>query len=133
MIDRLWAAEAARVDGVTLSAEVVDRLRAHDWPGNFRQLTTLLRTLAILAEPGETLTLDALPADLRSEPDPRRMSTDVTREIASAEDRAERLDERTLTVMRAMIVECGGNVSRAAARLGVHRSTLYRRLAGRDA
>jgi transcriptional regulator of acetoin/glycerol metabolism len=135
VIAELWAAQAARAEGVSLTTEVVDRLVAHDWPGNFRQLTTLLRTLAILAEPGEALTLDALPADLRAPAPPAQPAAApmTARATALADDPPERLDAITLAAMRTTIVECGGNLSRAAARLGVHRSTLYRRLAGRDA
>lgn len=38
------------------------------------------------------------------------------------------LEDAELALMRATLESCGGNVSLAARRLGVHRSTLYRRL-----
>ena len=38
------------------------------------------------------------------------------------------LEDAELAAMRRALAETGGNVSRAAKRLGVHRSTLYRRL-----
>jgi transcriptional regulator of acetoin/glycerol metabolism len=41
---------------------------------------------------------------------------------------AQTLDDAELLAMRAALGEAGGNVSRAARRLGIHRSTLYRRV-----
>jgi transcriptional regulator of acetoin/glycerol metabolism len=137
-IDRLWAEQARATEGATLSPALRDHLAAHHWPGNFRQLTTVLRTLAILADPGEVLTIDALPADLRvgrrttsATPAPAgdgaiRVSAAAPAAVAERSD--ERLDAVALATMRAVLADCGGNVTRAAARLGIHRSTLYRRL-----
>ena len=137
-IDRLWAEQAHASGGVaeraTLAPELRAHLAGHDWPGNFRQLTTVLRTLAILADPGEVLTVDALPADLRAGPratvsgPAASAGGDPIRMPGAAERTDERLDAVTLAAMRAVLADCGGNVTRAAARLGVHRSTLYRRL-----
>jgi len=41
------------------------------------------------------------------------------------------LEEAETRAMQAALAACGGNVSEAARRLGVHRSTLYRRVLGR--
>ena len=136
LIDRLWA-DVAGDERIVLSAAMRDRLAAYDWPGNFRQLTATLRTLAVLAEPGETLDEEALPADIRhagGAATAHRPETDRSRGVAEASprvvDEPRRLDDLNRVAMRAALDACGGNVTRAAARLGVHRSTLHRRLLG---
>ncbi len=45
---------------------------------------------------------------------------------------ARTLEDAELAMMRAALEACGGNVSAAARQLGVHRSTLYRRVFGPD-
>lgn len=133
VIDTLWADVAGR-DRIALSVAARDRLVAYDWPGNFRQLTATLRTLAVLAEPGETLDVEALPVDIRRgarrtpaiDPMPTGAIAEPTSSFTLEEPR--RLDELNRSVMQAALDACGGNVTRAAVRLGVHRSTLYRKL-----
>ncbi|MDK9695765.1 MAG: sigma-54-dependent Fis family transcriptional regulator [Siculibacillus sp.] len=133
VIERMWT-EMAGANQVALSPAAFDRLAGYEWPGNFRQLAATLRTLAILAEPGETLDEEALPADIRCAP--RRIGSfaadggEVAGESRAtiAADEPRRLDDMNRAAMRAALDACGGNVTRAAARLGVHRSTFYRRL-----
>ncbi len=139
VVRHLWAGLGAEDADVRLSDEALACLAAYDWPGNWRQLTATLRTLMVLAEAGEVLPLDALPADIR-----RRVAARGGREavrpmpvettappITVAAD--DGLDAITLGAMRAALDACGGNVTRAARRLGIHRSTLYRRLLDREA
>lgn len=133
VIERMWR-DAAGAHRVALTPAALDRLAGHHWPGNFRQLATTLRTLAILAEPGETLDVEALPADVRragrletSLREAREEESPDARRTASSEA-PRRLDDINRAAMRAALEACGGNVTRAAARLGVHRSTLHRRL-----
>ncbi len=146
VVEHLWA-EVAAPNAIRLAPAAFDRLVAYDWPGNFRQLHATLRTLAILAEPGETLEEEALPADIRGS---RRPPVETVRmPFASGDATAEgpggtvspmveppsggsieRLEDIGSAAMRAALEACGGNVTRAAARLGIHRSTLYRRLFG---
>jgi transcriptional regulator of acetoin/glycerol metabolism len=117
LIRGMWLRLGAQDLGLTLTPECEARLATYDWPGNLRQLTGTLRALIALAEPDRPIGPDALPADLR--------------ETAPADGGAAPtgcLDTMTIAAIRAALDECRGNVSRAARRLRVHRSTIYRRL-----
>ncbi len=103
-----------------LSAAAHEALVGYGWPGNLRQLVASLRTLAALSEPGSEIGVDALPAYLRS-----RWPATAPRLPATADAD---LDAITLSSMRAAVDACDGNIARAARKLGISRSTLYRRL-----
>ncbi|MCK0209293.1 sigma-54-dependent Fis family transcriptional regulator [Starkeya koreensis] len=102
---------------LTLSEGCERRLAAYGWPGNFRQLAGTLRALAALAEPYRPVGEEMLPADILAAPT-----------APPAPAAADTLDALTVEAMRRALDACGGNVSQAARRLGVNRSTLYRRL-----
>ena len=53
---------------------------------------------------------------------------DILAAPATSPSAAGTLDALTVEAMRQAVEACGGNVSQAARRLGVNRSTLYRRL-----
>lgn len=62
-IARSFLVDYAREEGKSLAAfapEVEARLRAHDWPGNVRQLQNVLRNVVVLND-GPQVTLDMLP------------------------------------------------------------------------
>lgn len=123
-ITELWARIAPPPAGPRLAPETLTALADYDWPGNHRQLSATLRALAVLGDGGETLGLDTLPHEIRAahEHEPTVASVGLDVEVG--------LDSITLSAMRAALDAEGGNVSRAARRLGIHRSTLYRRLFG---
>lgn len=123
LIAEIWAAIAPPPGGPRLAPEALDALDAYPWPGNYRQLFATLRALAVLGDGGELLGLDALPQEIRAGRDPAPAAT-VGLDVEVG------LDSITLSAMRAALDAEGGNVSRAARRLGIHRSTLYRRLFG---
>ena len=100
-----------------LSEDALQCLAGYAWPGNLRQLSACLRTLVALTEPGTRIGLELLPEYLRAAPAPCP---------AAAANGS--LDALTLEAMRQALAACEGNVSQAAKRLGVNRSTLYRRL-----
>jgi transcriptional regulator with PAS, ATPase and Fis domain len=83
------------------------------WPGNARSVRNVLLK-AILASKQDHLTRDDLPLDVEI-PD------------RGADPAAE--ERRAPDAMREMLGVTGRNVSEAARRLGIHRSTIYRRLA----
>jgi sigma-54 dependent transcriptional regulator, acetoin dehydrogenase operon transcriptional activator AcoR len=96
-----------------LTEEAEQRLLAHPLPGNVRQLKQSLEVACVLAE-GEGWIRPAhlqLPGDLVAEDVPHGLREAGHRQIAST------------------LAECDGNVSKAARRLGISRTTLYRRLA----
>lgn len=122
LIAGLWTRIASAPSGPHLAPETLAALADYDWPGNHRQLFATLRALAVLGDGGETLGLDTLPQEIRAARDPEPAVVGLDVEVG--------LDSITLAAMRAALDAEGGNVSRAARRLGIHRSTLYRRLFG---
>ena len=82
-------------------------LLAHDWPGNLRELSNVLRVAAALSEDG-VLDLACLPDHL----------------FAGDATAASGLDDDLRQALR----DCGDNVSALARKLGVNRSTIHRRL-----
>lgn len=121
----LWAQVATGDAAERLRSETLALLAAYDWPGNFRQVMATLRALAVLAEAGETLGPEALPQEIRGATPLPAGAPALAVEVG--------LDSITLAAMRAALDAEKGNVSRAARRLGIHRSTLYRRLFGAEA
>ncbi|WP_278487997.1 sigma-54-dependent Fis family transcriptional regulator [Achromobacter insolitus] len=113
----LWAAQGA---GPVLPADIEAILAAYAWPGNYRQLVAVLRTLHVLAGPAGMVDMDMLPADIRS-------AAAVAQPVGDADPA--NLQAMTDAAIRDALAAHGGNVSRAARALGVHRSTLYRRAA----
>ncbi|MFT4248506.1 MAG: sigma-54-dependent Fis family transcriptional regulator [Pseudomonas sp.] len=116
LVQALWARLG---QGRRLAPAALEALAGYAWPGNLRQLAACLRTLVALSDPGDTLERDALPAyvGVRGAVAPATIAADDGR-----------LESLQVSAMRQTLSECGGNVSRAARRLGISRSTLYRRL-----
>jgi propionate catabolism operon transcriptional regulator len=103
-------------------APVQDRLEAYGWPGNVRELENVIERLALLHAAGP-------PARDELEGRLRRVLPELfegPRGAAEGTSRREQRKAQELARMKAVVEECGGNVSEAARRLGVGRSTLYR-------
>ncbi len=95
-----------------LQPATLQTLTALDWPGNIRELEAVL-TSAVLRSMGSDITQADLPSEYRSSP---------TRHGLASLERAERD-----TILQAL-ADAGGNKLAAAERLGIARSTLYRKL-----
>ncbi|ANB17014.1 sigma-54-dependent Fis family transcriptional regulator [Dokdonella koreensis] len=115
LIRHLWRALGGEAAGLAIGAEAMAVLCAAPWPGNYRQLAGTLRALCVLA-PAPVIGVEHLPAELRRVGAPPPVAAD------------EGLQAIAESAMRRALAECDGNVSAAARRLGVSRSTLYRRL-----
>lgn len=104
-IRQLWRSAGGDKRAIALSTPLVEHLAALPWPGNVRQLVSLLKVLMALADDGDTVTLADLPPEYLT----------ASRQALIAESQA--------------IHDARGNMSLAAKTLGISRSTLYRRLA----
>jgi transcriptional regulator of acetoin/glycerol metabolism len=128
LIRTLWKQLGSDDARITLAPQSEALLAAYDWPGNFRQLVGTLRALLALAEPGRPVTPDQLPPEIHIGPLPVVSHPTSVQSDGAEPCRTARLDEMTKHTMRQTLTSCGGNVSEAARRLGINRSTLYRRL-----
>jgi len=93
-------------------------LMAYGWPGNVRELRNVVDMLVAMGgtggEEGALIDIADLPQEIREETTETARATD----LKAVEEAA----------IRAAVEACGGNLSRAARRLGIARSTLYMRL-----
>jgi transcriptional regulator of acetoin/glycerol metabolism len=108
----------------------MELLRRHSWPGNVRELRNLIENLVLMTLTGMVTPRD-LPEDFleattsEPAPTPKRTGHIAT---ASEGDEIARFDEMERRAIERAVANAGGNISVAADKLGVSRSTLYRKL-----
>ncbi|MBS0283470.1 MAG: sigma-54-dependent Fis family transcriptional regulator [Proteobacteria bacterium] len=105
----------------------------YDWPGNVRQLQNALFRAAVLCE-GDALTrgdfpqIAALAARRDTAPSTQRMATSGGVTLFRADGHLRALEEIEADVIRLAIGHYRGRMTEVARRLGIGRSTLYRKL-----
>lgn len=92
------------------SAEAWNMLLRHNWPGNVRELRNLIKVCAVVAD-GDVVGVENLPESMSRRGSRSGRLNDIERE----------------TIIRTL-AETQGNKSLAAARLGITRRTLYKKL-----
>ncbi len=102
-----------------ISEEVWQRMREYDWPGNIREVRNVLERALVLSPTG-TINTDDIPAPQHATVSDDPAGVPVGTPLAEAVDRYKRW-----TVQRSLEA-CGGNQTRAAELLGMHRSSLNR-------
>lgn len=100
--------------GLRLQPTALQLLVARDWPGNVRELESVLAS-SLLRSMGSDIGVQHLPDGYR-DGDLRRRNASTSLELAERD-----------ALLRAL-VETDGNKLLAAQRLGVARSTLYRKM-----
>ena len=128
VISRLVTAES-NGNPFTVSPEVMELFKRHNWPGNFRQLTNLLRTAMVMAGPDRVVRIEHLPDDFLEDvaampPVSARKSVESSPSPMSSS----KLEDIELQTIQRALDEHRGNVSAAARALGVSRNTIYRKL-----
>jgi transcriptional regulator of acetoin/glycerol metabolism len=107
--------------------DVLRLFHQHKWPGNFRQLTNLLRTAVIMAGDEDEIGLRHMPDDFLDDID---QSTPAAPMVAAQRliEHGANLEEMEVSAIVNSLAAHGGNVSATARALGVSRNTIYRKL-----
>jgi transcriptional regulator with GAF, ATPase, and Fis domain len=109
-----------------ITAEAQFRLLEYAWPGNVRELKNVIERAVVLASEGP-LDVKDLPEVLRqTTPIASRLSGDSSRFVGMKYVEAKSAFEREY--FTAYLDAAGGNLTRAAEAMGVHRQTLQYRL-----
>ena len=138
-------AEQNRRDMRRVHTEAMRLLREHDWPGNVRELQNYVERAVILGT-GPELTVETLPPQLRGQAAPRpirprsggdqtALCTELVRQgISTAGPNANDLHDRIVgrverELIQQVLQTCDRVQIKAAARLGINRNTLHKKLA----
>ncbi len=135
--------------------EVIDALKLYTWPGNVRELSNIVERCLIMAGTGSKVVLSVLPAHLSNISSKLKSFVPANlpdagqeKPAASGEDsassalpsagsgtriklaggtlsEAEREDRDEIS---RLLLENGGNLSKVASRMGISRTTLYKRI-----
>ncbi|UCH75479.1 MAG: sigma-54-dependent Fis family transcriptional regulator [Rhodospirillales bacterium] len=120
----------------SFSPEAEQIVGQFNWPGNIRQLQNVIRNIVVLNE-GETVTPEMLPPPLNglsveatpAAPPGQAAEADVIETHTANADNGEIMPlwrvERD--VIERAIEACDGNIPKAAAKLGISPSTIYRK------
>jgi NtrC-family two-component system response regulator AlgB len=108
-----------RLDGFSEAASAA--VRAHSWPGNFRELRNAIERAVIMAK-GNKINLEDLPAELRGQIAPGAKGNGAPLEVGSLVS-MEKLEAAHLR----KILERISNLAEAAEVLGIDQATLYRK------
>ena len=121
-----YDAEPLRFD-----AGAMELLRRYDWPGNVRELRNMVENLALMST-SRSIGVEDFPEDFVD----ALVSASAQEELMSdppSDKRVEpceiaRLDDVERQIILKAVAAAGGNISLAAEKLGVSRSTLYRKM-----
>ncbi len=102
-----------------IDPEAATCLKSHDWPGNARELLNVVEQILVSLE-GKTIRQINLPFYISKKEPPPVMPTDSTLK--------DYLHEAEKTFISQTLKASGQNKSRAARRLGIHRTLLYRKM-----
>ncbi len=128
---------------VHIDQRAMEALQKYDWPGNVRELQNYVERAVVMAE-GDELTLDLLPSIVVTGKSPRALGKrpmdfqSLTEELVqvglngageTAEDLHSRIVDRVEQEVIAQVMSSCDNVQiKAAARLGINRNTLHKKL-----
>lgn len=132
-VDDYFSRHRMKVGSVVsgLDKEVKDLMHAYDWPGNLKELELLLDEITSMLTTQEIVTADMLPhhfklkTDLKNEHQPEDFIVQSNADLLPLEDY---LFEAEMYYLQKAMDLHAGNVTKAAAALGMSRQNLQYRL-----
>jgi two-component system response regulator len=97
---------------ISLSPAACEKLTAHAWYGNIRELEHAIEKAVIISD-GETI-----PAEMFQ----------LVQKTENPETETSTLEDMEKAMIRKALDKCGGNLSAVAAQLGITRQTLYNKM-----
>ena len=111
-----------------ISAEVIRIFERHPWPGNLRQMHSVLRTaLALIDDSGE-ISVDELSEDFLEQAGYCTSGGKICGESRTGSGSDTLLADVESRLISSTLDQTGGNMAAAAKIMGISRSTLYRKL-----
>ncbi len=113
----------------SVSADTMERLQRYEWPGNIRELENVIERAVILTR-GRVSGLNDLPDQLQKVEPPILVATELSTDAADVPGdnlRAVTRDSEYKHILDALNA-AEGSRSRAAERLGIDRTTLYKKM-----
>jgi DNA-binding NtrC family response regulator len=109
----------------------LSKLTAYHWPGNIRELRNVIERSAVLAD-GTTLHVNDLPEEINE----KHKSAEVAVALSDGDilpipyldDYREARKAFERAYIERCLLETGGNVTRAAEKVGMHRQSLQQKL-----
>ncbi|MEE7625497.1 sigma 54-interacting transcriptional regulator [Methylobacter sp. Wu8] len=114
---------------IEICREVISLFEQHPWPGNIRQLINVIRATLYTAS-SRFITIQDLPIDFIAELKQQKL-LDITRSRhPDAQDNLSvmSLSDWELHGIKTALKDCDGNISLAAKKLGITRTTLYKKI-----
>ncbi len=128
---RVFIERSGRSELTGFSADAIAAINSYDWPGNIRALENVVERAVLLAV-GPEIGAHDLPAKVRGEARPQRMTSELP---LAGIDLRQAMDAYENSLIRKALTRTGWNKARAAELLGINRTTLVemvkrKRLAG---
>ena len=113
------------LDLLIIGSDIQSALMAHSWPGNVRELRNAIASLHYLAKSRRVAITD-LPRTLTVPHAPLAPDRTVPPEKRLAGSQS--LKQAEVLLIENSLLQCQGNVSKAASNLGISRPTMYRKM-----
>jgi len=108
-----------------ISPEALSILSAYSWPGNVRELRNVIQKIVVFTR-GQRVSPRDVPVEVRNAVGSHMNGIEVGGSIAKLLSGS--MDDVEKNMIRSAIKACGGNISKAAVRLGISRRTLHRKI-----
>ncbi len=115
-LEKYTKQENKEIDGI--APDALELLISYSWPGNVRELENAIERAILMASTNDISPKD-LPNSIRAIGEKRIIEKDST--LSSW---IEKLEEEAL---KQALLECEGNISQTAKKLGIGRATIYRK------
>jgi len=108
----------------SIDSRVKDVLVSYDWPGNIRELENFIERIVLMAV-GDTITLEDIPPEWKSAAEAISLSQKAGQKRPFKDFLKGHMEEVEKQSIIQCLEEVGGNVTKAAQRLGLSRNGLY--------